>query len=516
MRHRGFALGLVTVGMIAGFFNGSEIWAQQKDVIAKTHLLQIEKGGTFSDIGSDDKTKPEPADMPQKPGVRALKVAFFAGDSVGLRSVAVKDWRPFGGLQFEIHNPSEKAVSLSFNLFHAGTKNFDTRVVQTLSVKPGANAFRIAIGDLKNVNGSRGSVDDVRRFFFHDVDNSGATLYFGDIVLVRTDAAPNANAAIKTDPRRLERIRANKMPTVSSPVLFNTPEADAICAALEVLPPDNPWNTLVEDWPVHPNSQNIIQSIGSDKPFRNNPDMGFVLVPPDQKKIDVKIVGYAGESDPGPFPVPENTPIEGWPKSYPGTKLDAVQRKDEGEADRHAIVVDPVGRKLYEFYQMRKTDSGWQANCTAIFDLASNRLRPDGWTSSDAAGLPIFPAVVRYDELARGSVDHALRVTVRRTRRAYVYPATHFASKLTDENLPRMGERIRLKKNVDVSKFSPHARIILTALKRYGMLVADNGIEWAVSVAPDERISDLHEEFRKIKGSDFEVVEPPPGYERPE
>jgi hypothetical protein len=327
---------------------------------------------------------------------------------------------------------------------------------------------------------------------------------------------PEAFGQDRGDPKRLERIRAAKSPEIKEPALFNTREADAICTALEVFPADNPWNTLVDKWPVHPNSEKIIDSIGRDKPFRYNPDMGFVLVPPGQKMIDVKIVGYAGESDPGPFPVPDNTPIEGWPKAYPGEKLESVQRKDEGDADRHAIVVDPIGRKLYEFYQMRNTDAGWQANCTAIFDLSSNKLRPDGWTSSDAAGLPIFPAVVRYDELARGSVDHALRVTVRRTRRAYVYPATHFASKLTDENLPRMGERIRLKKDYDISKFSPHAQAILAALKRYGMLVADNGIEWAVSVAPDERIADLHDEFRKIKGSAFEVVEAPVGYKRPE
>jgi hypothetical protein len=165
---------------------------------------------------------------------------------------------------------------------------------------------------------------------------------------------------------------------------------------------------------------------------------------------------------------------------------------------------------------MRRTDSGWQAGQASVFDLKTNKLRPDGWTSADAAGLPIFPATVRYDELKRGMVEHALRVTVVRTRRAYVYPATHFASRLTDENLPRMGERIRLKKDFDISGFSPEVQAILKGLKKYGMFVADNGIDWAISVTPDPRIPVLHAELRKITGAAFEVVEPPAGYQPPE
>ena len=166
---------------------------------------------------------------------------------------------------------------------------------------------------------------------------------------------------------------------------------------------------------------------------------------------------------------------------------------------------------LYEFYQARKTDAGWQAAQASTFDMKTNRLRPDGWTSTDAAGLPIFPAVVRYDELKRGMVEHAMRVTVVRTRRAYVAPATHFASSQTNPNLPRMGERIRLRQDFDISSFSPPVQAILKGLKKYGMFVADNGQDWAISVAPDERIPVLHEELRRIKGSDFEVVETPKG-----
>ncbi len=327
----------------------------------------------------------------------------------------------------------------------------------------------------------------------------------------RSASSPNPAGADS----RLARIRASKMPAMKQPVAFNTPEADAILSALEVFPPDNPWNQIITDWPVHPNSRQMVATVGNDKPLRYNPDMGFVLVPPRQPRIDVRIVGYPGESDPGPYPVPDIVPIEGWPANFQRdvrlrnlTLEDAQRDKLKMGGDRHAIVVDPLNRLLYEFYTMRKTDAGWQAAQASIFDLKSNALRPDGWTSADAAGLPIFPAVVRYDELKRGSVDHALRVTIRKTRRAYVAPATHYASPHTEVNLPRMGERFRLRQDFNVSGFSPEVRCILIALKRYGMLVADNGIEWAISVAPDERIQVLHEELRRVKGSDFEVVVP--------
>jgi hypothetical protein len=325
------------------------------------------------------------------------------------------------------------------------------------------------------------------------------------------------------DPARLERIRAaGPMPKVTAPVAFDTAEADAIVSALEIFPPDNPWNQLVTDWPVAPNSDKLVASVGANKVLRANDDMAYVIVPPDQAKVDVKLVDYGGESDPGPYPVPDIVPIEGWPGNYkrnPKTKdltLEDVQRdKLKQGGDRHAIVVDPTNRMLYEFYTLKKTDNGWQAACAAIFDLKSNKLRPDGWTSTDAAGLPIFPAIVRFDELKRGVIDHPLRVTIKRSRKAYVYPATHHASRLTDANLPRMGERFRLKKNFDTSGFSPNVRTILVALQRYGMIVADNGIEWAVSIAPDERIPLMHEELRKVKGSDFEAIVAPAGYERP-
>jgi len=323
---------------------------------------------------------------------------------------------------------------------------------------------------------------------------------------------------VKIDKARLQRIRDTKMPKVETVIPFNTPAADDVLTALEVFPPNNPWNILVDEWPVHPQSKQIIATIGAEKPLRYNPDMGFVIVPPNQKKQQLLSIEYKDESDAGPFPIPENMFIEGWPANYKRdmklkVTLDDVQRDTlKLGGDRHAIVVDPVNRKLYEFFSTYKTDKGWKAAQASVFDLASNKLRPDGWTSADAAGLPIFPAIVRYDELKRGKIEHALRFTVRKSQRAYVYPATHFASRLTDKDLPRMGERFRLRKDFDTSKFSPEVKTILDALKTYGMFVADNGLEWAMSCAPDERIPVLHEELRKVKGSDFEVVTPPAGY----
>ena len=293
-----------------------------------------------------------------------------------------------------------------------------------------------------------------------------------------------------------------QLPEITRPVQFNTPEADKILASLQVFPPDNPWNEDISKLPVHPNSAKMIAGIGANKKLAYNLDMGFILVPPDQKKVQVKLVEYAGESDKGPYPIPDDAPVEGWPLD--GRKLLDTQRARE-QGDRHVLVVDPVNRMLYEFYQGRRTDAGWQAACEATFDLKSNELRPDGWTSTDAAGLPIFPAVIRFDECERGMVAHAMRFTVQRTRKAYVYPATHHASRLTEETLPRMGERFRLRQDFDVSGFSPHMQAILKGLKKYGMFMADNGGDWRISVAPDSRLKGL-DELRKLKGSDFEVV----------
>jgi hypothetical protein len=307
---------------------------------------------------------------------------------------------------------------------------------------------------------------------------------------------------------------APQSPAVIPAVMFDTCEADRLLSTMQIFPPDNAWHEDISDRPVHPMSKAIVAGIGADAPLAYNLDMNFVIVAPDQPRMNVTVTRYPEESDPGPFPIPANAPIEHWPlidnadtAALPGSGVTLRQFQREGTGDRHLIVVDPGNGRLHEFWQARLTDAGWQASQASTFDLTSNRLRPERWTSADAAGLPIFPAVVRYDEVARGRVDHALRVTVKRTRRAYVYPAVHFASRLEGPTLPRMGERLRLRADFDVSGFPPHARAILEALKRHGMLVADNGGNWRLSIAPDRRIEGL-ESLARVKGSDFEVIVP--------
>jgi hypothetical protein len=336
----------------------------------------------------------------------------------------------------------------------------------------------------------------------------------GDRVSFPETGDPYEAARIKLAHAIETATRTSQADRITTPVLFDTPQADSILRKMQVLPADNPWNEDVSKRPVAPNSDAIIRSIGADKPLGYNLDMNFVLVPPNQPTVPVKVTMYPAESDPGPFPIPSNAPIENWPLSRnedtgalpkPGVSLEQFQRV--GTGDRHLIVVDPVNHRLHEFWQARRTDAGWEASQASTFDLSSNALRPERWTSSDAAGLPIFPSIVRYDEVARGMVSHAMRVTVRRTRREYVYPARHFASSQTDPNLPRMGERLRLRQDFDTSQFPPHARAILEGLKRYGMFVADNGSDWLMSIAPDRRFQGL-ETLARVKGSDFEVIVP--------
>jgi hypothetical protein len=218
----------------------------------------------------------------------------------------------------------------------------------------------------------------------------------------------------------------------------------------------------------------------------------FVTVGGSQPKVPVSF-DYADESDRGPYPIPSQAPIEGGPNA---------------DGDRHVIVVDRKRCRLYELFAAYRRGSSWRAGSGAIWNLRSNRLRPRGWTSADAAGLPILPGLARYDEVKRGRIDHALRFTADRTRRAFVYPARHFASDLTDPNLPAMGQRLRLRRGYDISRFPRHARIVLKALKRYGMILADNGSPWYVSGAPDPRWSnDQLRTLHRVPGSAFEVVD---------
>jgi hypothetical protein len=265
-----------------------------------------------------------------------------------------------------------------------------------------------------------------------------------------------------------------------------------------VFPKSNPWNTRVDKLPVASNSAAIIASIGASTGLHADFGSGrwqgspigipFDVVSAQTSRSRVSF-DYADESDRVRYPIPKHVHIE-------------------GGSDRHALLVDKSSCRLYELYALHRSGGRWQAGSGATWSLRSNHLRPAGWTSADAAGLPIFPGLARYDEAKRGVIDHALRFTVEHTRRAYIYPARHYASNLTDPNLPPMGLRVRLKASFDVSGFPRQARIVLVALKRYGMIVADNGSNWYISGAPNKGWSNdqLHT-LGKVTGSDFEVVD---------
>jgi hypothetical protein len=287
----------------------------------------------------------------------------------------------------------------------------------------------------------------------------------------------------------------------------NEPDVPAlgVCTDLRgrtLFPPDNPWNQDISRLPVARDSDVLIRSIGLDRPL--HPDFGttydgapigmfYVVVGRGQPRVPVRFE-YRDESDPGPYPVPLDAPVEGGPAS---------------RGDRHVLVIDRDEWKLYELWSAYREGPGWRAGSGAVFDLRSNRLRPAGWTSADAAGLPVLPGLVRHDEVVgRGAINHALRFTCVRTRRAYVAPARHFASRSADPRLPPMGLRVRLKANVDTTPFPAPARVILNALKRYGMILADNGRDWYVSGAHDDRWSDDElGTLRRVQGHDFEVVQ---------
>jgi hypothetical protein len=270
-----------------------------------------------------------------------------------------------------------------------------------------------------------------------------------------------------------------------------------------LFPADNIWNRDISALPVARNSVSYIASIGATGHL--HPDFGaglydgspigipYTVVPATQAAVPVSF-DYADESDPGPYPIPPNAPIEGGSQST---------------GDRHVLVVRSGTCTLYEmFASYPQSDGSWHAGSGAVWHLDSNVLRPAGWTSADAAGLPILPGLVRYDEVASGVISHALRFTVSQTQRAYVWPARHRASSDTNPSPPPMGLRLRLKASVDISSFSPQNQVILTALKRYGMMVADNGSSWFLSGAPDDRWNnDDLAQLKQISGADFEVVD---------
>src|SRR5688572_764706 len=290
----------------------------------------------------------------------------------------------------------------------------------------------------------------------------------------------------------------------------------AVLAGCPVFPADNHWNLRVDRLPVHPKSDAIVRSIGAGDHmhadfgsgrYRGAPiGIPYVTVPRRQQRVPVSF-DYADESDRGRYPIPSRAPIEGGRGS---------------DGDRHVIVVDRSRCRLYELFDAHRTceravraslrcpagGARWHAGSGAIFNLRSNRLRPRGWTSADAAGLPILPGLARFPEVRRGEIRHALRFTASRTRRAFVYPARHFASSLTDADLPAMGQRLRLRRGYDISRFPRQSRVVLRALKHYGMILADNGSSWYVSGAPGRGWDndDMHS-LHDVPGSAFEVVD---------
>jgi hypothetical protein len=303
-------------------------------------------------------------------------------------------------------------------------------------------------------------------------------------------AAPPSLSAAPAD-QAIASFRAAIAPGPNKPIPFRLFTADS------------PWNTDISRLPVHHRSAAYLRSMGLDTEV--HPDFGtvwngapngipYVLVRGSQKRVPIGFY-YGSESDHGPYPIPRNAPIEGGSRS---------------DGDRHILVVDADRRLLYEVYDAHYNAARgrWSAGSGAVWDLRANSVRPDRWTSADAAGLPMLAGLVRYDEVKAGEIDHALRFTVRETQRAYLYPATHFASDLTDKDLPPMGLRVRLRADYPVSGFPREVQVILRALKKYGMIVADNGGPWYISGAPDPRWDDeaLHQ-ITQVSGRDFEVVD---------
>ncbi|MFN2507489.1 MAG: hypothetical protein ABR589_01815 [Chthoniobacterales bacterium] len=313
-------------------------------------------------------------------------------------------------------------------------------------------------------------------------------------------------------------------PVVTGPTLFNTPAADAIVSAMQIMPVNSAWNEDISGRPVLANSDAMIARIKGDlaedrqtlRPFY---EMNYALVPDDQPRRAIEFFNYSDESDLdggtdpyGFYPIPPNLPVETWPRGTGNLTLQQWQRdvNDTG-GDRHSIIVMPGSGFIWETWLTRLVDSRWEASNGAKFSLKSNAPRPAGWTSGDAAGLPMFPALVRYDECRRGMVEHALRLVVAKTRREYIYPATHYASSIpaTAEDYPAMGQRLRLRASFPIPEnWTKPEKAVLRALKKYGAIVADNGGFFSVSVCPDNRFArNAFDHLSTIGISNFEVIQ---------
>jgi len=315
-----------------------------------------------------------------------------------------------------------------------------------------------------------------------------------------TPARPVAGGALAT---------AGTVRTVDRPVLVRPgraaptrlpgakPPTGASIAGCPLFPADNPWRTVISASPLNPRSAAWVASIGTGRflhpDFGSDPSYGipYSVVPASQAKVPITFTAYGDESDPGPYPIPSGARIE-------------------AGGDAHVLVAS-ADCHLYELYGAARSGSGWTAQSGAVFDLRSNALRPAGWTSADAAGLPILPGLVRRDEVLAGHIDHALRFTVATTSRGYINPATHQAGSTTDPNVPPMGARFRLKASFDLSHYTGASRVILQALKTYGMFVADNGSNWYLTGATDTGWDDADlGQLKGVPGSAFEAVDTGP------
>ncbi len=276
-------------------------------------------------------------------------------------------------------------------------------------------------------------------------------------------------------------------------------------------PASSLWNTNISNAPVDPNSGAIINFIGSSTPL--HPDFGsglyqghtfgmpYIVVPAAQPLSTIQFTAYGSESDPGPMPIPFNAPIEGYPNPGAGT-------------DRHVLVLDKGNCWLYElYYAYPHGILLWSAASAAVWDLEANEQRPYTWTSADAAGLPIFPGLVRYDEVAAGHINHAIRMTLQYSKQAFTPPASHWAATSSNPLAAPMGMRVRLKANFDISGYPPEDQVILTALKQYGAIMADNGTSMFIGGTTDSRWNNDHlQSMRSVTASDFEVIQISPLY----
>lgn len=305
---------------------------------------------------------------------------------------------------------------------------------------------------------------------------------------------------------------------VNAPTLFNTAAADSVVSSMQVMPVTSAWNEDISKRPLLPNSDAMINQIISDlasnrRTLRVFFEMNFVLVPDNQPLVPIDFTYAPDESDPSPYPIPANMPIETWPRETGALTLPQWQMDvNNNGGDRHSIVVQPGAGFIWECWQaLLHADGSWEASNGAKFDLKSNTLRPLTWTSADAAGLAMFPALVRFDECQRGMVEHAMRIVVKQSRRQFIYPATHFASTNSPSltNIPAMGQRVRLKQSFAIpDTWTLHEKAVLKGLKKYGALVADNGNFFSISAAPDDRWpANEFNHLSSISITNFEVIQ---------